>query len=203
MRLNINLASQKFEDTHAFYVRWGSSAGLVVLLTIILAWLAWSSHTRSVQSGKRIAELQRKIADLDQKKSEAEAILNRPENHDVREESRYWNGRIAQRSFSWTQLFSDLERIMPSRTYVASVQPATTLDKRLQLKIVINGESHEDANNLLKRMKASPTFLAPAISTEAFHAGQKNSPGFWQFDIETYYTPVTALQKNAGTKEGT
>jgi len=135
MRLNINLAAQKYEDAGAFYVRWGTFVGAALLLTLVLGWAAWSSHTHSIQSQKRIAELQQKIAELDRQKDRTEAVLNRSDNHDVREQSHFWNSRISQRSFSWTLLFSELENHAPAglpggRTAGNRIRPETAGTRR-------------------------------------------------------------------------
>jgi Tfp pilus assembly protein PilN len=199
MRLNINLASQKYENAHAFYVRYGTALGLLLVMTIFLGGLAWSDHSHSVQANRRIADLQQKIADLEREKIASEAILNRAENHDVREESRFWNDRIGQRSFSWTQLFTDLERVMPNRAYVVAVEPVTTADKRLKLKIVVGAETHDSANDLVKRMEGSARFRAASIKSESTQLASKTAPAVVQFDIEAYYTP---LPSHAAAKEG-
>jgi Tfp pilus assembly protein PilN len=198
MRLNINLASQKYEDARAFYARWGTALGLLLVITIVLAALAWSSHSRSVQTNQRIAELQKKIADLESEKTKAEATLNLPENHDVREQSHFWNERILQRSFSWTQLFTDLERVMPNRAYVMSVSPVPAPDKRIRLKIVVAAETHDNANDLVKRMEQSARFRSTGIVAESSQSASKGGPPVVQFEIEALYTPPPS---NAVAKE--
>ena len=212
MRLNINLATQKYEDAGAFYVRWGAFVGAALLLTLILSWVAWSSHSRSVQARKRISELQQKIAELDRQKDTAESVLNRADNHDVRAQSRFWNDRISQRSFSWTLLFSELEKIMPRRASLVAVQPEAEseqktaelgLDQRLKLKLAINGEKYDDAIELVKNMEGSRRFHVIGIETEVFKAATKGSPATVQFRIETYYMPPPLPQPSApAQKEG-
>ena len=39
MRLNINLASQKYEDARRFYLRWGTALVLAILITGGLGYL--------------------------------------------------------------------------------------------------------------------------------------------------------------------
>ncbi|HET6844479.1 MAG TPA: hypothetical protein VFK06_22765 [Candidatus Angelobacter sp.] len=211
MRLNINLATQKYEDAGAFYVRWGTFVGAALLLTLILGWVSWSSHSRSVQARKRISELQQKIAELDRQKDTAESVLNRQDNHDVRAQSRFWNDRISQRSFSWTLLFSELEKIMPKRASLVAVQPETEseqkapktgLDQRLKLKLSINGEKYDDAIELVKNMESSRRFHVIGIETEIFKAATKGSPATVQFRIETYYMPPLSQQFEPAQKEG-
>jgi Tfp pilus assembly protein PilN len=118
MRLNINLASQKYEDVRRFYVRWTLAIGLSALLLIVLSALAWINFASSAKSGQRIKELQGEIADLQKQRAAAEAVSNLPENHDINEQKNYWNKQINRRQLSWTQLFNDLQKIMPARAYL-------------------------------------------------------------------------------------
>ncbi len=203
MRLNVNLATQRYEDARAFFVRWGLAVALAVIATVILAGLAWSSHARAIETGERIAKLQQQAAALDIERAKAEKTLNEPENRPVRDQSRFWNARIEQRAFSWTQLFSDLEKIMPSRAFVTSVEPIPSKDKKLKLKITIESESHKFANDLVKSMEASQHFHSASILSEVMHAATKTSPAVVEFHIEAYYTPATAIVRPAAReKEG-
>jgi hypothetical protein len=193
MRLNINLATNKYEDTGQFYVRWGSALALAVIIAAVMAVLSWSNYRSTADDRKRINELHRKIAAVEEERRQDEAVLNRPENQDVRDQSGFWNDVIDQKSFSWIQLFSDLEKIMPGRAYVMSVQPELTPDKRLKLRLTIGGEKHENALELVRKMEGSERFRSPLIVSEDVRS-QQNSSAVVIFIIETYYTPASPLQ---------
>lgn len=201
MRLNINLASVKYEDVRRFYRRWGTALAVGALLTILLAGLAAYNHSRSLQTNKEIRELQQKISELEKKRAEAEAFENSPENRDVTQQKNFWNAQIARRSLSWTQLFNDLQKIMPGRAYVISVAPELTQDNRLKLKLVIGAEQHANAIDLVKRMETSPRFRQPQIVSENVQKDQKTGANTFKLDIETFYTPA-GLMARAPSKEG-
>jgi Tfp pilus assembly protein PilN len=209
MKININLASQKYEDARAFYVRWGGALALVTVITAVLAVQVWSSYRTMIRETRHIRELRGKIERLDKEQQQAEAVLNRPENQDVRDQSQFWNDVIDRKSLSWTELFSDLEKIMPARAYVVSVQPKVTTDRRLQLRLVLVGEKFEDANDLLTKMEHSERFRLPELAATSVMkpeagVGARTSTAY-QFEILTYYTPavppsrtqVTAAKKGA------
>src|SRR5215471_17007141 len=139
MRIDINLASQKYEDAREFYARWGTALGLVIALTAVLVWVGWSKYHSAADDRKLLSNYHQRMNELDQEFKAAQEVLNRAENQDVRDQSRFWNDVIDQKSFSWTRLLSDLEKIMPARAYVISVQPTLTPEKRLKLKLVIGG----------------------------------------------------------------
>jgi hypothetical protein len=193
MRLNINLASRKYEDVRRFFLRWGVTLTVLSALTILLATLAFFSHARAMKSGREIKELQQRVDALQKQRNQLRDFENRAENLDVTQQKKFWNAQIARRNLSWTQLFNDLQRIMPDRAFLNSVQPELTKDNRLMLKLVIAGEKPEDARLLQKRMEDSAHFHAPHIvdETRQQHEG-KSGPPIWKFEIGTEYAPATA-----------
>ena len=202
MRFTINLASQKYADARQFYLRWGAAVAALLLLAVFLGMRARFSYVNARQSGKHRAELQAKIKEYEQKKAKAESVLNLPENHDVREQSSFWNDLFEQKSFSWTELFTDLEKIMPGRAFVVSVSPSPTVDHRLKLKMTIAGAKVDDANELIKKMEKSERFRFPVLKVQNIMNVGKGPP-LIQFGIDTYYTPANWIQPEpAAAKEG-
>jgi hypothetical protein len=195
MRLNINLASQKYEDVRRFYVQWGSAIGVAALLTLVLLFLAWRNYHNTIESNARIKNLEQQITDLERQRAEAEAISNRPENHDVTAQKNYWNRQIARRAFSWTQLFNDLQRIMPARAYVSSVHPEITPDNRLKLSLQIVGDTHTNGLELVQKMEKSERFRGPTIKAEVTQKDRSGNATLYKFDIDTYYSPGAVVQQ--------
>src|SRR5215470_6299400 len=190
MRVNINLASRKYEDVQRFFVRWGVILALVAGLTLLLG--AWSvlKYRRDIKNAQETRDLQQQIAQLEKERAEAMAFETRPENLEVTQEKKFWNTQIARRSFSWTQLLNDLQRIMPNRAYLESVQPDLTPDNRLTLRLVIVGEKYEDALELQKKLEASKCFHLPKIMSEIPVQVTKGSVAtLHRFGIQTQYSP--------------
>ncbi|HXB22248.1 MAG TPA: hypothetical protein VNV88_12740 [Candidatus Solibacter sp.] len=202
MRLNINLASQKYANVRQFYLRWSAAVAALAVLAIALGVRAQSLYSSSKQSQRHIVELREKISAKQNEQRQAEAMLNQPGNQDVREQKSFWNDVFDQKSLSWTELFMDLEHIMPKRAYVVSISPSTTPDHRLKLKMLIAGENHDNANELLKKMEGSERFRGPVLEGE----NVVTVPGkgtIIQFAISTFYTPANRIQQpSSGVKEG-
>jgi len=203
MRVNINLASRKYEDVQRFFVRWGVTLALMAALTLLLG--AWSGlkYRRTVRKAKETTDLQQQIAQLQKEREEAIAFENRPENREVTQEKKFWNSQIARRSFSWTQLLNDLQRIMPNRAYLESVQPDLTPDNSLTLRLVIVGEKYEDALELQKKLETSKCFHSPKIMSETPVPVTKGSVAtLHRFGIQTNYSPECTVPGRSTTKEG-
>ncbi|MGA1989169.1 MAG: hypothetical protein ABSG72_23055, partial [Candidatus Sulfotelmatobacter sp.] len=113
MRLDINLASQPYEDARQFWMRWGTAVGAVALLTLILLTLDITGWVNARRDRAAIAEKKAMIADRDQLRAAAERTLNLPENRTTRDESQFLNQLIERKAFSWTQVLESLEKVMP------------------------------------------------------------------------------------------
>lgn len=193
MRLNINLASQKYETVRTFVSRATVVVAVMAVVTLILPFLAWWNYSSSKSSGAQIRDLQQQIAALQQQRAEAVAVENRPENRDVTDQKNFWNRQIARKAFSWTQLFNDLQKIMPGRAYVIAVAPELTKENELKLKLTIGGEQYGDVSALLKRMEDSRRFRKPVLVSETVQKDPKpGTPMLHKFEIEAIYKPVGA-----------
>jgi Tfp pilus assembly protein PilN len=147
--------------------------------------------------------LDQKINDLQQQRAKAVQVENQPENRVVMDENKYWNRQINRRGFSWTQLFNDLQKIMPGRVYVISVAPELTPDNQLKLKMTIGGESSQDLNDLVKKMEGSQKFRHTELKAQTIQKESKpGMPPLNKFDIETFYMPVATTAGRRASGEG-
>ncbi|HEY6308449.1 MAG TPA: PilN domain-containing protein [Candidatus Angelobacter sp.] len=195
MRVNINLASQKYEDVRRFYVRWGVTLAALAILVPLLAALSYVKHSRSEAAARQTTALQKEIAGLEQERNRLAAFENRPENKDVTQQKKYWNTQLARRSLSWTQLLNEMQRIMPRRAFLNSVQPEMTTDGRLKLTLTITGETQADARELQEKMEVSPRFYSTRpLNVSTVKDAKPGMPPTYKWEIETFYTlPGPAL----------
>lgn len=189
MRLDINLASQKFEDVRNFFLRWGATLAVLAVLVGILAGLAFRKHNQMIRAQQETRDLQRQIAELQAKRDKALAIDNLPENRDVTLQKKYWNTQLSRRALSWTQLINELQKIMPNRAYLNSVQPELTADNRVKLKLVVTGEKAENGRELQRKMETSSRFRGPWIQRETPETGKPGAPPTYKFEIGSDYIP--------------
>lgn len=190
MRLDINLASNVYEDSRQFWIRWGIALGLLSIVTVGLLALAVTGFWEARQDRSKISELESKIAQRDKERAEAEALLNRPENRVIRDKSQYLNDLIARKAFSWTKAFEDLERVMPPRIHLVSIQPQLNDNNQLEIKMMVAGESSDKAIELVKRMEDSKHFRETRIESQAAAAIQPGSTDTVQFQINALYVPI-------------
>jgi len=192
MRLNINLATRPYEDARQFWQQWGGGVTALGLLTVILLYVVLFQWLEAREASRLIRQGQEQIAALDNQKAADQALLNRPENRSTRDRSQFLNDLFQRKSFSWTQVFEELERVMPPRLHVVSIKPEMTPENQLQLSLSVAGESRERALDLVRRMEGSRHFQQTQIRSETQYSG--GNPGDnVQFDIRALYVPETAF----------
>jgi type IV pilus assembly protein PilN len=190
MRLDINLASQPYEDARQFWMRWGTAVGAVGLVTLILLALAITGYINARRDRVAMAEKRAMIADRDQIRTHAQDFLNRPENRTTRDESQFLNQLIERKAFSWTRVLENLEKVMPARVHVVSISPQLDDDNQLALKMIVAGDSRDRAIELARRMEESRRFAQTAI-LRAAHADSQTGDTE-QVEIAAIYIPEPA-----------
>jgi type IV pilus assembly protein PilN len=189
MRLDINLATSVYEDARLFWQRWGVVLGILGVVTLGLLIMAISGYYEARLDRTKIAELESKIAERDKERADAEGMLNRPENRMMRDKSQYLNDLIARKAFSWTKAFEDLERVMPARIHLVSIQPQLNDDNQLAIKMVVAGDSSERAIELVRRMEDSQHFRETRIENYGT-ATQQQGGDTVQVAIDALYVPT-------------
>jgi type IV pilus assembly protein PilN len=201
MRLDINLASQPYEDLRRFWFRWGGALvalGIVTLGLIYFTVMGWK-NARADQD--LIRQRQEQIAARDQEKADAQALMNLPQNSSTRDRSQFLNDLFQRKSFSWTKVFEDLEQVMPPRLHVVSIHPELSPDNELQIKLLVAGDSRDRALELVRKMEGSQHFHQTQIEQENNETGAGVSTGdAVQFNITALYATdadTAAAQKGA------
>jgi type IV pilus assembly protein PilN len=189
MRLDVNLATRPYEDTRQFWIRWGSAVALIAILTGALLYSTATEWSFAEKDRSIMSQYKAQIANRDQERSRAEAVLNRPENRTTRDRSQFLNQLIERKAFSWTQVFADLEKMMPARLHVVSIHPEVTEDNQLQIKLVVAGESPERALDLVRKMEQSPRFRQPAVTSQNTQTNAQVPGDNVEFNITALYVP--------------
>lgn len=205
MRLDINLATRPYRDVRRFLRTWGTGTVLLALLTVGLCWYTFHAWSQTRSARAEVAVVQNEIDSLNRQRESGIALLNQPQNRAVANQSAFLNGLIARRSFSWTMLFMELERIMPARLHVTSIAPSLNKRNQIEIHMVVAGDAREQAVELVRRLEDSPSFQQPELRSETVAQntpGTPNSPGGdrVQFDIAMLYVPKATPEQATADK---
>lgn len=192
MKFKINLASQPYENVKRFFLRWGAVLLAAVVFTGALVYgavLGWR-HTHAVN--QKIAAEKANLGKLDRQEQQDLAILNKPDNRDVRDKSLVLNSLIRRKEFSWTLIFADLEHLMPARLHVVSITPQLDLNNDIEVHMVVAGDSREKAIELVQNMEKSSEFRRAQVLNETNTQREGGGPQTGdtvQFEITAQYVP--------------
>jgi len=207
MRLNINLASQPYELAQAYQRRITTVIGaLGAIAVLLLGYIAYQRHnTRGVN--QQIAKVNGQIESLEHEESQARAILNKPANKVIADQSDFLNQLFARKSLSWTHIFTEMEKIVPSGLHVVSMKPEYTKTNDLVLHVIVATDSRDHAVEMVRNMEKSNHLRQAQIVAETVTTGsgdQSAGGGNIQFDIAAVYVPgadndeTTDTQAEAG-----
>jgi type IV pilus assembly protein PilN len=191
MRLNINLASRPYEDARSFYMKWLPLLIVLTVIAVTLCTYAYRHYDDSRQVDSQLAEKRRQVSQLDKERSEAESILNRPENSGTRDRAQFLNALFTRKAFSWTSVLSDLEKIMPAHVQVVSIRPELNADGQLQFTLSVASDKRDDAIELVRRMESSPRFREPQMMSEKSKGESRDS----KLGVEIVSGYVPAVRK--------
>jgi hypothetical protein len=190
MRVDINLATHPYEDARRFWFRWGGALVALGIVTLGLVYFTLLGWVTAAKDKSLIGQNLHQIADRDGDKAAAQSLMNLPQNSVTRDRSQLLNGLFYRKSFSWTQVFEELERVMPPRLHVVSIQPEFAPDNELAIKLAVAGDSRERALELVRKMEESQHFQQTQIEQESAEAGSGATAGDTvKFSISALYVP--------------
>jgi len=201
MRLDINLASQPYEDARQFWMRWGTAVGAVALLTLILLTLDVTGWVNARRDRATIAQENEMIADRDRIRAEAERILNLPQNRATRDQSQFLNELIERKAFSWTKVLENMEKVMPPRVHLISISPQLDEDNQLGLKMSVAGDSRDRGLELARSMEESRRFAQTQV-VSVNHEASNTGGDTEHFEIVAYYVPEPLVNDSSAAKTG-
>jgi type IV pilus assembly protein PilN len=188
MRVDINLASQPYEDARQFWLRWGGGLVALGILTLLLLVMTVNGWIAARKDRQLIQQYEAQSAARDKEKADAQALLNLPQNSTTRDRSQFLNDLFQRKAFSWTKAFEDLEQVMPPRLHVVSIHPELAPDNELEIKLIVAGDSRDHALDLVSKMEASKHFHETYIDEESTNLSGASGDTV-QFHITALYVP--------------
>jgi type IV pilus assembly protein PilN len=157
MKVRLNLSTKPLQ-THRKFL-----AGAGIIGTVAgLFFLGLGLHVYAVRRGDevfrgRVVNVRTEMVSLERQREELERFFNRPENAKLHDRSAFLNTLIDEQSLNWTQMFMDLEKILPAGVRVVSIQPKH--DKGIvEVKLIVGATSDEAKLKFLHALEQSASF---------------------------------------------
>ena len=195
MRLDINLATRPYEDARQFWTRWGLGVGVLALATVVLIGFAVRGWIEAGHDRHTIQALQKQIDERDAERTQAQSYLSLETNRSTRDQSQFLNNLIQRKAFSWTRVFEDLEKVMPTSLHVVSLKPALNDQDQLELEMKVAGDNRKAVVDLVHRMEASSYFQGAQLEQEGSEQGGSGSGAAVTAVISAIYVPEAIRSK--------
>jgi Tfp pilus assembly protein PilN len=168
----INLASQPFRRERAENAAYVAACGalafsLLVMISLIVHARGQAAHLRS-----EIDAENRELHRLQRQDAQFSSVLSRPQNADVFARSVFLNELIARRSVSWTRVFEDLGKVMPSNMRLMGIRlpqvaaEQSTEVNHIELEMTVGTDRPEAVIELLRHLQQSPLFGAAQVMSQ-------------------------------------
>ena len=168
MKVAFNLASHPYENLRPYYTVAWIAAAVTLLLALAFVSRERQQRTETRSLTQQLSRFDREVQDLEGEQHDLEAWLRRPEVQEIRDHSGFLNSMIFRKSLSWTQMFLDLEKILPARAQVISIQPRMSTPQQAELALTVTATEMGPLVELLKNLESSAHFGAPAVESQRF-----------------------------------
>jgi type IV pilus assembly protein PilN len=144
-------------------------AAVLVILAIITTWQAYgfmtyTSQAAEIRDQERTARVESEV--LGRRLAELEGELNTPEAAAKLDEIGYLNDLIARKTFSWTQVFANLENLVPDNVHLTALTPEIGPAGPVVMRINVRGRNVDGISNFISALEKSPAFENVVVSTE-------------------------------------
>lgn len=157
MKARLNLATKPLETHRKFLAGSGLLGFVGGIVFLALGWQVYSVRKVNAEVRDRNQKIAAEMQRLQQQRAELEKFFARPENARLNDRAAFLNTLIDARSFNWTQMFTDLEHILPGGVRVTSIEPQQEKGQ-LHLKLVVDTSNEQAKLNFLKALEGSKAF---------------------------------------------
>jgi type IV pilus assembly protein PilN len=157
MKVRLNLATSPLQTHRKFLAVSGLTGAIAGIIFAALGWHVYSARKSNEALRGRAAEVRQEMVGLMRQREELENFFKEEQNAQLNERSTFLNSLIDEQSLNWTQMFMDLEKIMPMGVRLVSIEPAHEKG-RVLVKLQVGAISDEAKLKFLRALENSPAF---------------------------------------------
>lgn len=162
MKVRLNLATKALE-THRRFLAGASLTAIVAGLVFLgLGWHVYSTREAQAELRLRTEKSRREMATLELQRSELDGFFHRKDVANLHDRAAFINSILDARSFNWTLMFMDLERLLPGGVRVISIAP-TQVSGHVELKLTVGAASDDAGLKFVRALEESKEFTGVQI----------------------------------------
>jgi type IV pilus assembly protein PilN len=157
MRVRLNLATKLLETHRRFLAGAGLTAIAAAVIFVALGWHVYVARKADAEFRARMDKTRQEMARYEAQRADLERYFAQKEIASLHDRAAFINGIIDLRSFNWTQLFMDLERLLPAGVRVISIEPKQA-SGHVEVKLTVGTTGDEAQQEFLHALEGSKQF---------------------------------------------
>ena len=157
MKVRLNLATNPLQTHRQFLAASGLIGALAGIIFLALGWHVYSVRKANETVRARAAAVRQEMTELMKQRDELEKFFKEEQNAKLNERSGFLNSLIDEQSLNWTQMFMDMEKIMPTGVRLVSIEPAHEKGQ-VKVKLQVGAINDEAKLKFLRALESSPAF---------------------------------------------
>ena len=157
MRARLNLATKPMVTHRRFLTGAGIIASIAGIVFLALGLHVYKARQAAAEFRQKEQQIRNQTAALEVQRDALQKYFALPENAKVHDRAVFINGIIDARSFNWTQMFMDLEKVLPGGVHVMSIEPKQEKG-RVVVKLKVGAASEEAKLKFLRSFESSKEF---------------------------------------------
>jgi hypothetical protein len=149
--------------------------------------MAWQSESGKLQTN--IAAQLKKRSEFQNEASRLKAKITLIKTPQFVSETEFMSNAIKRRTFSWTMLFDEFERIFPDNVKMVSVFPQIR-DEKINVNMEVAGKALNDIVSLFTSLQSSPAFSDVTLRGE-----RQEADGSLHASISLTYLPEQVVNE--------
>ncbi len=157
MIVRFNLATEPLETHRKFLVFSWTAGTVAALLFLALGYHVYTVRRLEANFRLQRANLSTEIERLTSQRQQLDAFFSRRENAELHDRAVFINNIIDARSFNWTRMFVDLEKVLPGGVRVLDIEPSQ-VNGQAAVRLTVGATSEEAKTEFLKSLEGSGVF---------------------------------------------
>jgi Tfp pilus assembly protein PilN len=183
MYVRLNLATNPLLSHRRFLAGSALVGVLGLLLCVGLGWRAYNLRKAEEDLRARSSKIQKEMATVEGQRKELEIYFAQQDAAGFQDHAKFVVGVLQARGINWTQMFMDLERVLPPGVRIVHIQPK--LEKGIVSVHFVVGATNEEAKmKLLKSFENSGSFSQVKLLSERASTQQGADPLTIEFEAE-------------------
>jgi Tfp pilus assembly protein PilN len=207
MKVRLNLATSPLQNNRRFLLGSGLLGVAALVALAMLASSAWANWSANRNVRNEANNLNAEIRNYREKRKELDEFFKQTENRKIMDRAAFLNALIEQRSFPWTNMFTDLERLLPEGVRVVSIAPHM-VGGRVEVKLNIGATNDDTKLRFIETLERSSEFERIQVVSETRPARAEEGDRVL-LELVAYYTatelpaqPAKPASKKAPGKAG-